>query len=329
MTIQPNQVDPRVAMGLPAVFLDRPHGDLYERNRDLFRLDPAKLVLIAEDPTVEFERRFAAGHVLALVGDPRIEPFAPRMLDVPGGRVRIGLPEHEVARVVRDWRQVGVLPEWIEKEVPEHTVELAPYRIARFPVTNAEFRLFLLDTGSLSLPSSWNFGRYPHPRANHPVWTVRPEDADKYATWLAARTGRQFRLPTESEWEFAASGGDGREYPWGDQFYVNAANTVEGGPLMTTPVGLFPAGRSPFGLDDMGGNVEEYVADEYRPYPGGRAVADDLAGSWLAYRVARGGSFARYGDLARCRRRHGWYDGPIYAMGFRLAETVNRTGDHG
>lgn len=72
----------------------------------------------------------------------------------------------------------------------------------------------------------------------------------------------------------------------------------------------------------MAGNVEEYVADVYRPYPGGAAIDDHLSQIHGEYRVARGGSFARFRDLARTRRRHG--HNPLsatYAMGFRLAET--------
>jgi formylglycine-generating enzyme required for sulfatase activity len=73
----------------------------------------------------------------------------------------------------------------------------------------------------------------------------------------------------------------------------------------------------------MAGNIEEFTADSYRPYPGGRAVLDDLYERNPQYRIARGGSFARHGDLARCQRRHGWYPKELYAMGFRLVEDVN------
>ena len=100
-------------------------------------------------------------------------------------------------------------------------------------------------------------------------------------------------------------------------------NTAEAGPLTTTPVGMYSEGVSPFGAYDLAGNVEEYVLDDYRPYPGGTAIDDDLSATvGSVYRVARGGSFARHGDLARCTRRHGWFPTPHYAVGFRLAETV-------
>ena len=73
----------------------------------------------------------------------------------------------------------------------------------------------------------------------------------------------------------------------------------------------------------MAGNVEEYVSDYYKAYPGGAAVHDHLSQIHGTYRIARGGSFARFRDLARTRRRHGHNPRSVtYAMGFRLAETV-------
>jgi toxoflavin biosynthesis protein ToxD len=316
----PNLLQDRAAMGLPASLVTRLPAEVFAAHRDLLGRDADALVAVAEDPAEPFERRFAAGSFLGLTGDPRVRPDDPPMADVPAARVRLGLAPDAVAAVVDQWRHTGVVEEWIRKECPEYERDIAAFRIARHPVTNDEYRRFLADTGSPWLPTSWRFGTYPHQLANHPVWTVPPQAADTYARWLADRTGRAFRLPTEAEWEYAASGGDGRQYPWGEEFRPEAANTVEAGPLTTTPIGIHPAGRGPFGLHDMAGNVEEYVADDYRPYPGGQFVADDLQLQQGGYRIARGGSFTRYGDLTRCRRRHGWYDKPIYAMGFRLAE---------
>ncbi|GAB2786808.1 SUMF1/EgtB/PvdO family nonheme iron enzyme [Streptomyces daliensis] len=318
----PNTLSDRAAMGLPDTFVPRgaspwplrAHGDLLGARADT-------LVAVAEDPVQSFARRYAAGTVLGLVGDPRIRPDDPPMADVPAATVRLGLDPSEVEAVTARWRHVGVEADWIAKECPVYEVSLPAFRIARHPVTNAEYRLFLEATGSTALPTSWTFGVWQEGRGNHPVWTVAPEAADAYAAWLAARTGRRFRLPTEAEWEYAASGGDGRDFPWGEEFLPGHANTAEHGPLTTTPIGIHPAGRSPFGVHDMAGNVEEYTADAYSPYPGGTAVADDLAVRRGSYRIARGGSFTRFGDLARCRRRHGWYARDIYAMGFRLAET--------
>ncbi|MDI3423828.1 formylglycine-generating enzyme family protein [Streptomyces luteolus] len=328
VAVNPNDLTERAAMGLPEAFVDRVDQDRFTAEcARLYRLDPTALARTAEDPSAGHLVRLAAGSLLALLGDPRTDTWSPVMLDIPAARVRLGLPEARVADIVAEWSGVGVIREWIAKETPVHEVELASFRIARYPVTNAEYRTFLLADPAVPPPSSWQFGAYPAAMANHPVWTVSPRDADRYAAWLSARTGRRFRLPTEAEWEYAAAGPDGQEYPWGDEPVTGRANTVEAGPLTTTPVGIYPAGRSPFGVDDMAGNVEEYVSDDYRPYPGGPAVRDDLIrAEGERYRVARGGSFTRYGDLARSRRRHGWYHRPIYAMGFRLAETPARIG---
>ncbi|WP_328334561.1 MULTISPECIES: formylglycine-generating enzyme family protein [unclassified Streptomyces] len=317
----PNTLEDRQAMGLEKTYSDRVEPRrLNSQCRRLTGVDPTALAQLAEDIAVDAGTRLAAGYLLALHGDPRIDVDSPVMLDVPAGRVKLGLPPSRVDSVAAAWRHVGVERDWIAKEAPQYTADIAAFRIARYPVTNSEYRTFLLDTHARWLPTSWQFGVHPVHLANHPVWTVPPQAADAYASWLSRRTGRRFRLPTEAEWEYAASGGDGREYPWGDHLATHVANTVETGPLNTTPVGIHPAGRSPFGADDMGGNVEEYVSDDYHPYPGGKTVSDDLMAGGRRYRVARGGSFTRYADLSRCRRRHGWYAKPVYAMGFRLAE---------
>lgn len=318
----PNTLSDREAMGLPPSFASRGPYWALRNHQDLLTKTPNELVALAEDPRQEFATRCAAGTVLGLIGDPRVRPYDPPMAEVPAACVSLGLAPESVDAVVGQWRHAGVKPEWIAKECPVHEVRLAAFRIALHPVTNAEYRRFLEDTSGTWLPSSWRFGAYPELLANHPVWTIPAEAADAYAAWLAAATGRRFRLPTEAEWEYAASGGDGRAYPWGESFRPLCANTVEGGPLTTVPIGVHPAGRSPFGVHDMAGNVEEYVADDYQAYPGGDPVDDDLVRARGTYRVARGGSFTRFGDLARCRRRHGWYDRDFYAMGFRLAETI-------
>jgi formylglycine-generating enzyme required for sulfatase activity len=218
---------------------------------------------------------------------------------------------------------LGLDRSWIEKECPRHSVTLPAFRLARYPVTNSEYRDFLLATGHPELPSSWAFRQFPAARANHPVYTVSASAADAYAQWLARATGRAFRLPTEAEWEWAAAGPQGQEFPWGAHFDADRANTAETGLFDTSPVGAFVGGESAFGIADLAGNVEEYVAGDYAAYPGGPFIADHLVQIHGTYRVARGGSFARFRDLARTRRRHGHNPrSATYAMGFRLAESL-------
>jgi formylglycine-generating enzyme required for sulfatase activity len=334
--VNSDMIGDRESMGLPPWF----HGGyrpeiLADHAAKLLTATPNELTEIAEDLESVFERRYMAGSLCGLVGDPRVRPDDPPMVGIPAGRIRIGLEADRVEHVLREWRHTGVKESYLMKECPAHEVDIGSFRIMRYPVTNLEYRRFLEDTRARWLPTSWHFGCYPHQLSNHPVWTVPAQAADAYAHWLAGRTGRPLRLPAEAEWEYAASGGDTREFPWGDTFRQDAANTIEAGPLTSTPIGTYPAGRSPFGVLDLAGNVEEYVADDYRPYPGGQLIADDLLPypgglqaedvvlrSHSTYRITRGGSFTRQGELARCRRRHGLYDRAFYAVGFRLAESV-------
>jgi formylglycine-generating enzyme required for sulfatase activity len=290
--------------------------------RELHGAPMQRLLSILGDPATSLGHRLEAGRQLALLGDPRLDPLSPEMVEIPAAAVRIGLDASAVADVVHRYAALGLDEQWIAKECPRHEVALAPYRIARFPVTNGEYRAFLLDSNYEEIPDSWTFRRFPGERANHPVYSVSPAACDAYARWLSSRTGRAFRLPTEAEWEFAAAGPLNLEFPWGDVFDADLANTCETGLFTTSPVGAFVGGESPFGVVDMAGNVEEYVADDYRPYPGGTGIDDHLSQIHGRYRVALGGSFARFRDLARTRRRHGHNPrSTVYAMGFRLCES--------
>lgn len=280
--------------------------------------EPSVLAGLVEDPQVPLRVRLAAGAVLALYGDPRL-PAVPAVLRVAGGDVEIGLAADRVDTVTARWRHVGVERHWIEKEAPVWSIRLGDFWLGRYPITNVQYLGFLRACGWDRRPSTWYLGAYPWDRANHPVSGVTAEDADAYVAWLSGWTGHPYRLPTEAEWEHAAKGFGGREYPWGAEFDPAKANTRESGVHTTSPVGAFPAGTGPFGHVDLAGNVEEYVADSYRPYPGGVNVDDHLTEQLGGYRITRGGSFARYGDLARTRRRHGAFPSPLYPCGFRIA----------
>jgi toxoflavin biosynthesis protein ToxD len=319
-----HDADDRIAMGLPQRLVDRLPVDPGSLVGEMMCRSPLALAGIVEDGSESLSRRFFAGQLLAVLGDPRIKPDMPAMVDIPGAAVHIGLDRQSVDSVLTRWAPCGLQRDWLLKECPRHQVRARAFRIMRYPVTNYEYHRFLTDTDYSVLPTSWRFGRYPHELANHPVWSVDEAAAGMYASWLSQRLGRRFRLPTEIEWEYAACGGDDREYPWGNEFQPDAANTVEAGPLSTTPVGMYPAGRSPFGVDDLAGNVEEYTADYYAPYPGGTFVNEGLTTPRHTHRVTRGGSFTRFGDLARCRRRHGRYaQRQLYPVGFRLVESVH------
>ncbi len=153
----------------------------------------------------------------------------------------------------------------------------------------------------------------------HPVVNVSWYDAQKYIAWFNKNyqpelpDGYRFCLPSEAEWEKAARGFDGNEYPWGDAFDDKKCNTSEGGKGDTTPVGAYsPQGDSPFGCADMAGNVWEWTrslwgADSGEPafkYPyrfdDGR---EDESADKSSRRVLRGGSFLDDSWDARCSVR--------------------------
>lgn len=312
----------RQAMGLPLHYAASELDNLEDLFTGMAKLDKEQLLARLESTEHPFVERFAAGQLLALQGDPRIRHDEPEMVSVPAWSGYLGLHEEQVSKVVDEFSKYGVRQEWIRKESPEYFVNIRAFRMAKYPVTNQEYLVFLKETGFEEIPTSWPFRHYQVFYANHPVYSLSSDACVRYAEWLSEKTGRKFRLPTEAEWEYAAGGPSRLEYPWGDSFLKDCANTVESGILQTTAVGSFPKGASPFGCLDMAGNVEEYVMDLYGGYAGGEAVHDDLVTVNQTYRVARGGSFTRFRDLARCKRRHGPNPKAIYAMGFRLAEDV-------
>lgn len=210
-------------------------------------------------------------------------------------------------------------------ELPQHTVALSEYSIGKYPVTNVEYQVFVRDAGYTS-PERWDGDTYPEGKGNHPVVYVSWENAAAYCQWLSEKTGKQYRLPTEAQWEKAARGDDGRVYPWGDGWdksYLNSLESYKDEPD-TSPVGQFsPQGDSPYSCADMTGNVWEWCADwfdaaEYKHRTSGD-IEDPKGPREGENRVLRGGSFSN-GDLftrcaARSRTKPGRHSSHI---GFRV-----------
>ena len=167
-------------------------------------------------------------------------------------------------------------------EGPMHTIYTDKFYIDKFEITNAQYMKFAVETGR-NLPDHLRNGVIPPGKQDHPVVYVNWHDARDYCHWAGKR------LPSEEEWEKAARGTDGRNFPWGNEFDAKKANTPQLGLRSTTPVGSFPEGKSPYGVYDMSGNVWEWTDSWYKAYPGNKKPAKENYGE--KYRVVRGGSW--------------------------------------
>ena len=249
---------------------------------------------------------------------PRVIFKGEEFIHIAAGAFKMGSSRarvDELAQISND--------EGFSQELPEHEVQLAAYYISRDPVTNATYRRFIEDTSRrvpyrddlLSRPYNWNREKrtYPDGKDNHPVVLVTWHDADAYCRWFGGR------LPSEAEWEKAARGKDGREWPWGNNWQEGRSNSDDFVPRETSPVGRFsPRGDSPYGVVDLSGNVWEWCNSLKCPYP---YCADDGRESSNAQgkRVLRGGAFAVDRYRVRCAFRaaadpsdHG------FSIGFRV-----------
>ncbi|WP_109830999.1 formylglycine-generating enzyme family protein [Reichenbachiella versicolor] len=235
-------------------------------------------------------------------------------------------------------------------ESPMFEMEIAPFYLDINLVTVAQFRKFIQATGhktdaekygdsgvfdfqignwQLLKGTTWEFPLGPdQPKAedNHPVTHVSWNDAMAYAKWVGKR------LPTEFEWEYAAKNGGKQtgKYAWGDEVIMGGtymANTYQGEPgpnpealdgyLRTSPVGAF--GKHPSGLTDMGGNVWQWCANVFEPYPGNTASPP----AQQNVKSTRGGSFmfdqARDLSFTTTFRAQNSDDTSLFNTGFRCA----------
>lgn len=349
------------------------------------------------NPEADLRARISAAEALGDLGDPRFtrhtgphgDYLLPPFVPIPGGHYPIGDDKSGYA-----------------DEKPAHEVEIAPFDMAVYPVTNAEYRLFMDaggyeneqwweteaaqawlrgETGNKSRaqdyrviypilqgmtveainelqyssdtiegliwlksltpdrleqwleeqflraefkkkPEFWDDSRFNHP--SHPVVGICWFEARAYCAWFSAQTGERYGLPTEVEWEAAARGNgktsavaglqteppgvaQGRVYAYGNTFDPTQCNTFETHLRRTTPVGVFPRGRTPEGIADLSGNIWEWTTTIWGenlqqptfayPYNAndGREDFDD----GTARRVVRGGSWPNNLNLARAPYR--------------------------
>jgi len=241
------------------------------------------------------------------------------MVAIPGGTFLMGSPEREPLR------RGG--------ESPQHTVTIQPFFMGKFTVTQAQWRI-IADFPKV------NIDLEPEPSefkgVNLPVEKVSWHDAVEFCARLSKQTGREYRLPSEAEWEYACRAGTITPFHFGETITTDLAN-YDGNYIygsgskgqyrgQTTDVGSFPANA--FGLHDMHGNVWEWCEDTWHgkynkaPIDGSAWVSnnDDL-------RLWRGGSWHNYPELCRSAVRFSYGSGgrPSYFIGFRVVCGASRT----
>ncbi len=237
---------------------------------------------------------------------PVRKPSLEGMVTIPGGRFMMGVEftNPNRSRKRRRSRRVNL------RTTGGHPVEVASFRLDKFEVTNALYEDFVRATNGAEPP----FWRKIHFIGPHlPVVGITWDEARAYCAWAGKR------LPTEAEWEYAAQGaGKKRRYPWGnaqrDRNAVFGLSPDAGGPKA---VGRRPEGSSIQGVEDLAGNVWEWVEDEFRAKP---KDALPLSRNGRTLRTLKGGSWVNgWWALASSRRTGDLPDRRLPAYGFRCA----------
>ncbi len=255
----------------------------------------------------------------------------PALVLVPAGRFQMGSHEHERKIAM----QAGAQEKWLQRETPQRWVGIErPFALGRYPVTVGEWRAFVAAAGWRPKGEvNWDAPGFAQTDA-HPVVGVSWDDAQAYLAWLGEATGQRYRLPSESEWEYACRAGTKTAFSFGDTISPALANydgrfSYHGGALGdyrrgTTPAGAFPA--NPWGLYDMHGNVWEWVQDAlHANYEG--APLDGSAwesGGDASRRILRGGSWQYHPRYLRSALRNA-YAGTLSndIIGFRVVRELN------
>ncbi|MEW8426621.1 MAG: SUMF1/EgtB/PvdO family nonheme iron enzyme [Candidatus Thiodiazotropha sp.] len=238
-------------------------------------------------------------------------------------RPGVGLDEQGLPDI--DWVEIpaGSFIYGVNKTI--QTLELDRYYISRYPITNIQFQVFI-DAGGYEIETLWRDIRHVAPTdgrwkvSNRPRESVSWFEAMAFCRWLSGACDRPVRLPTEQEWEKAAKGVDGRNFPWGGYYKKGIANVDERlitkglyNLDQTSTVGLYPQGASQYGVFDIAGNLWEWCMNKFLE-PTNYSVDityDD--------RVLRGGSWiSAPGFTHSAYRNLGDPDGQNSDVGFRV-----------
>ncbi|MBD2303026.1 formylglycine-generating enzyme family protein [Nostoc sp. FACHB-190] len=246
------------------------------------------------------------------------------LMEIPGGTFLMGSPESEQGR--------------FESESPQHEVSVPKFYMGRYPITQGQWRVVAewekIDIELKPDPSRFKEDYQGRERWTRPVERVRWEEAKEFCKRLSRKTGREYRLPTEAEWEYGCRAGTTTPFHFGETITAEIANyngedVYEDGVKgeyrkQTTPVGYFQVANN-FGLYDMHGNVWEWCEDDWHnSYKG----APNDGSAWIVSgtsntKVCRGGSWDT--DTRNCRCASRYNNDADFSYGFRVVRVPPRT----
>ena len=246
---------------------------------------PAGSAPAATTPSTSSSNLAAGSSAASPAAGTAIPVALPEMVALPGGEFLMGSNDHP----------------W---ERPVHRVTIKPFAISKFPITNREWRQCVAERACNYVPIG---------KDDAPVTNISWDDAKQFVGWLSMISNKNFRLPTEAEWEYAARGGTQTRFWWGDQFQSDMLYCQACGSNYDSaqPAAVGSSKPNPFGLHDMGGNVGQWVEDcwhgDYQNAPiDGSAWVD----KFCATRVVRSGSWKNNSDYVRTASRY-FYDAGV------------------
>ena len=227
------------------------------------------------------------------------------MVYVPRMSHMVGTSDSTLPQLLSEYP--GIWEKYFRAECPQHECSSGDFYIDRYQVTNSQYLRFVHATQYRSASKEFlahlepdirsGDSSVPSELSTHPVTYVTYDDAVAYAEWLDKR------LPTEIEWELAARGLDGREYPWGNDWQDGRCNSEEAARNGTVAVGSYELGKTVYGCYDMAGNAWDWTASWYQAYPGAKPEHHNAQDMGERNRVIRGGSYAWPNFDQRCAFR--------------------------
>jgi formylglycine-generating enzyme required for sulfatase activity/serine/threonine protein kinase len=263
-----------------------------------------------------------------------INGVALEMVEIPGGTFMMGTSDGEAQKVVaeydRHWSYKTFANQWVSRQRPQHRVSVPTFYMGKYEVTQAQWRavasLPKVNRDLETDPSKFKGD-------NLPVENVSWGDAVEFCERLSRATGRQYRLPTEAEWEYACRAGSASQFAFGDTITPELVNYNGNSPYGTAPKGTdrqhtIPVGSlgiaNAFGLFDMHGNVSEWCLDRlHENYDGAPNDGSAWEGGDMEYRMLRGGSWLSFGSTSRAADRNAYrQDDKSGYHGFRVVLDV-------